>query len=525
MAPGLSPGEEDGSGGVGIAALRRQFGGLARGEDPAAAEEDEVAAAEAGPAGDFRHVEAGEPGERLQALAADLHQEGDEALRAHAAGDERHDLQGLGGRGGPEELETAGRRVPAHGQLGQGDDLGVRVGAFAQQLDLMAEEGGAQAGVGAAAEVVVGDLGEDRALPRHRLPAPRHLAGDGIDRRVRIRAAEQIGEAGEGDAGTEEGVQRHAVAAGRNLRRLPGGDLEEDARRPGGLRETAHERLPILLGQLDLGLSGGERGTGAGGEESLRPVEDGAGFLRAGRRGGEGLGAVPGFGFEEAMVEVEHGNAGVGGEAGEEAGRVGVAEGRLGIERREETDVAPQGSFQVGADALGKGHLDSRGGVHTEQDVVPELYVVGQRREAFLDAVHSADTLLGREGGEPERERHHHQEERAVRADHHAQPSREAAFGGLGKEQELDGARGGSQGEPQRERGSDVRGPAHPACELPSSRSSSAASGTCRVSRSPTVRSRVATSTGSKTPTAMPAGSRPILTSGWPTRAVAAAMR
>src|SRR6185369_14181643 len=77
-SPALDPQEELGGGDVWIAGLARRLGGLAREEDPAAAEEHQAAAREARPARDPRHFEAGKPGERLEALAAHLDEEGDE---------------------------------------------------------------------------------------------------------------------------------------------------------------------------------------------------------------------------------------------------------------------------------------------------------------------------------------------------------------------------------------------------------------------------------------------------------------
>ena len=210
----------------------------------------------------------------------------------------------------------------------------------------------------------------------------------------------QVSEAGEGDAGAEQGVQHDPVAPGGDLFRVAGGDLEEDARRPDRLGGAVHQSVPVRVRQYDLLVAGGERGAGPRREEFAGPVEEPAGLVGSGGRFREGLGALLRLRLEEAVVEIEKRDIGIGGVAGEEAPRPGVAEGQLGVERREQAHVAAQGSFEAGADALRQDDIEAGGRVQAEQLVPLELPGVGEGGEPRLQAVHGGDPLLGGESGQ-----------------------------------------------------------------------------------------------------------------------------
>ena len=158
-------------------------------------------------------------------------------------------------RAAPAQDEPPLRGIPAHGHLGA-EGSPRRPGSRA--LPAARSRGGRGLGrrpaLALRAEMVVGDLGE--APPPVARPAAASSAATSRATGLsasRIGAAVEMGEAGEGDPGAEEAVQHHPVTAGRDLLGVPGGDLEEDARRPGRLRRQAvQEDLPVLVGEIDL---------------------------------------------------------------------------------------------------------------------------------------------------------------------------------------------------------------------------------------------------------------------------------
>jgi hypothetical protein len=104
--------------------------------------------------------------------------------------------------------------------------------------------------------------------------------------------------------------------------------------------------------------------------------------------------------------------------------------------------------------AHGGRHLERGGfGIGGLSSNTPQLVQSQEDQEASADhAERPEQPFAGCERREPERERHHHEEQRSVRAEHHPQPTGKAALRGLGEDQELHRTGGGAQGEPQRER-------------------------------------------------------------------------